>query len=138
KPYRERVIDFNQGLDATYLTEDKMRLLSKLNISPMRIAFDRINERDEYIRAIRLAHKYKVSNFSNYMLYNFEDTPKDLYERLKINIKLNQKLKRKGKKSTASIYSYPMRYAPIHSTTNPTTVSQGNDISMDSLHDYQS
>lgn len=137
-PYRERVIDFNQGLDATYLTEDKMKLLAELNISPMRIAFDRISEKDEYIRAISLANKYGVKNFSNYMLYNFNDTPKDLYERLRINIQLNQEFRRKRKKQTASIYSFPMRYAPIHSSIHPTSLDQGNDISTDSLQDSQS
>ena len=91
KPKRERVIDFNQGLDASFFTEDKMRTIAQLNIEPMRIAFDRIEEREEYVEAVEMAKKYGVKTFSNYMLYNFMDSPKDLYERLMINIKLNEK-----------------------------------------------
>jgi hypothetical protein len=46
------------------------------------------------------------------MLYNWKDSPKDLYERLTINIRLNEKWGR-GSGPGAEIYSYPMRYAPI-------------------------
>lgn len=138
KPRKRRVVDFNQGLDATYLTEENMRLLAQLNISPMRIAFDRITEKEDYIRAIRLAKEYGVRNFSNYMLYNFHDTPKDLYERLMTNVKLNQKFRNRRNKSRASIYSFPMRYAPIDNTINPTHLSQGNDIGTEWLSNPQS
>ena len=125
--HKERVIDFNQGLDASFLTEEKMKILSKLNIKPMRIAFDRIGEKEEYINAIKIAKRYGIKSFSNYMLYNFVDSPKDLYERLRINIDFNQKWK-KGRKSKANIYSYPMRYAPIDSTDSPTDICQENGV----------
>jgi len=125
---RERVIDFNQGLDASFLTEENMKLLAKLNIKPVRIAFDRIGEKDEYLRALKLAKKYGARVFSNYMLYNYQDTPKDLYERLIVNINLNKRWRSKRGRPTASIYSYPMRYAPIDSTDSPTAISQENGI----------
>lgn len=110
-PKKQRIIDFNQGLDASYFSEENMTLLSSLNIKPMRIAFDRINEKKVYMEAIELAYEHGVSEFSNYMLYNFKDTPKDLYERLVINISLNRKWSNGMRR--ASVYSYPMRYAPI-------------------------
>ena len=72
----------------------------------MRIAFDHIEQRDIYERAIRLAAKHGVRDLSNYLLYNFNDTPEDLYTRLKINIELCEEL-------NVSIYSFPMRYSPI-------------------------
>jgi hypothetical protein len=59
-----------------------------------------------------MAHKYGLTEFSNYMLYNWKDTPKDLYDRIKINIELNEKMQ-KDKTKRGAIYSYPMRYAPI-------------------------
>jgi len=124
---KERVIDFNQGLDASFITEEKMKLLSELNIKPMRIAFDRIGEKEEYIKAVEIAKKYGIKSFSNYMLYNFQDSPKDLYERLMVNIELNEKW-RKEDESKANIYSYPMRYAPIDSTDSPTAISQEDGI----------
>jgi len=124
---KARVIDFNQGLDASFFTEDKMRIIAELNIKPMRIAFDRIEEKEEYVKAIEIAKKHGVKTFSNYMLYNFMDSPKDLYERLMINIELNEKW-REEKKTRVSIYSYPMRYAPIKSTDSPTEISRENGI----------
>ena len=47
-----------------------------------------------------------LHDFSNYLLYNFHDTPDELYERLKINVDLSEEL-------NVSIYSFPMKYHPI-------------------------
>jgi len=114
RPRRARFVDFNQGLDATHLTFERMAVLQTLNIQPMRIAFDNVRERDDYVRAVRLAHDCGVRKFSNYMLYNFRDTPRDLFDRLNVNIELNEEWmnEEKGMRS-GKIYSYPMRYAPI-------------------------
>ncbi len=101
-----RYVDFNQGLDARLLTEEKMARLAEINIRPMRIAFDHIEQRGIYERAIRLAAKYGIRDLSNYILYNFEDTPDDFYRRLKINVELCDEL-------GVSIYSFPMKYHPI-------------------------
>jgi len=113
---RERVVDFNQGLDASFFNHDKLRLLSAINVKPMRIAFDSIKEKETYKRAMEIAKSYGFYHFSNYILYNWNDTPKDLYDRLIINIKINDAWKKKTKKGDIlpKIYSYPMRYAPIH------------------------
>jgi hypothetical protein len=113
KPKRQRVIDFNQGLDARHINEKTMPLLSKLNIKPMRVAFDHVNDKKTYVRALDIARKYGIREFSNYMLYNWKDTPKDLYERLIINIRLNEEWGRGTNNPSGAIYSYPMRYAPI-------------------------
>ncbi len=110
---RRRSVDFNQGLDATFVTETTMKLVSKLELRPMRIAFDRIAEKDQYLRAVEIAHEYGVKNFSNYMLYNWKDSPKDLYDRLSVNNELNERWRDKKGGRTGCIYSYPMRYAPV-------------------------
>jgi len=116
-PKKQRVVDFNQGLDASYLTEEKMRLIARLNIRPMRIAFDRATEKRDYSRALGLAKKHGVALFSNYMLYNFDDTPRDLYERLLVNIHLNEEwVAEEPGRLAGKIYSYPMRFAPITDT----------------------
>ena len=83
-----------------------MRLLSTIAIHPLRIAFDHINLKDTYIRKVRLAHKYGIARLSNYVLYNFKDTPEDFYQRLRINVELNEEL-------GLSIFSFPMRYMPL-------------------------
>lgn len=112
-PPRIRVIDFNQGLESTYVNDDNISLIDKLHIKPMRIAFDRLAYRETYTRAIRTAHEHGFKEFSNYMLYNEKDTPRDLYDRLIINIQINRKWRDGNGKSSAAIYSYPMRFAPI-------------------------
>lgn len=101
-----RYIDFNQGVDARELTEEKMKRLAEINIRPLRIAFDDIRLRKLYIKKVKLARKYGIKSLSNYILYNYKDTPEDLYNRLKINIELNEKLELK-------IFSFPMKYIPI-------------------------
>jgi len=111
---RKRIVDFNQGLDARLLTEKKMQRLSEIPLEPMRIAFDDINEKTTYINVVRLAHKYGQKNMSNYVLYNYKDSPKDFYERLEINIKLNEEFKNNGSGIKTVIYSFPMRYIPLN------------------------
>ncbi|PKP60061.1 MAG: hypothetical protein CVT89_00490 [Candidatus Altiarchaeales archaeon HGW-Altiarchaeales-2] len=107
KTKRLRYVDFNQGLDATLFTEDKIKLLSEIPIRPVRIAFDHIELKEKYIKAIKLSAKHKIKHFSNYLLYNYTDKPKDLYDRLKINIDLCEEL-------AVDIYSFPMRYIPLN------------------------
>lgn len=104
---KTRYVDFNQGLDARLLSSKKMKLLSEISIRPLRIAFDFIGMKDLYEEKIRLAAKNRILNLSNYILYNFNDSPIDLYRRLKININLNEELGTK-------IYSFPMKYIPLN------------------------
>jgi len=101
-----RYIDFNQGIDARLLTEEKMRLLSEIAIKPLRIAFDDIKLKALYIDKMRLAHKYGIKHLSNFVLFNYNDTPEDFYDRLRINIELNEEL-------GLSIFSFPMRFIPL-------------------------
>lgn len=79
----------------------------------MRIAFDRLAYKNKYISAIKTARSFGFKEFSNYMLYNERDTPRDLYERLMINISINHEWSTGRQKDSTSIYSYPMRFAPI-------------------------
>jgi len=108
-----RYVDFNQGIDARLLTKEKMKLLSEIAINPIRIAFDDIKYKNVYIEKVRLAAEYGIKTLSNYILFNFNnDTPEDLYERLEINIELNEEFEKKGYKSR--IWSFPMKYSPIN------------------------
>jgi hypothetical protein len=103
---KQRYVDFNQGIDARFMTEEKMKLLSEIPIKPLRIAFDSLEFKKEYVNAIKWAEKYRIKNLSNYLLYNYEEKPVDLYRRLEINIKLCQEF-------DVIIYSFPMKYLPI-------------------------
>ena len=104
---KKRIVDFNQGIDSRLVTEQNMRKLAEVNIYPLRIAFDHWELRDIYETAVRRAVKGGIKNLSNYLLYNFEDKPEDLYYRLRLNVDLCEEL-------DASIYSFPMKYHPIN------------------------
>ncbi|GAK59307.1 hypothetical protein U27_06284 [Candidatus Vecturithrix granuli] len=106
KTPRLRHVDFNQGVDCHYITEEKMKLISEISISPLRIAFDSLKVKDKYIKAVELAEKYGIKELSNYILYNYDDSPDDLYERLRINQELCDRL-------DIHIYSFPMKYIPV-------------------------
>ena len=103
---RKRYVDFNQGIDARLITEDNMKKMAEIPVRPVRIAFDNWKIHKIYEKAVRTAVKYGHKNLSNYILYNFEDTPLELYKRLKLNVDLCEEL-------NASIYSFPMKYHPI-------------------------
>jgi hypothetical protein len=103
----QRRVDFNQGVDARILCKDKMYLeeMATIAIRPLRIAFDHLGVRKPYETAIHMAYEVGLHDLSNYMLYNFKDTPADLYERMRLNIDLNEQL-------NIRIFSFPMRYQP--------------------------
>lgn len=108
---RLRFIDFNQGVDARLFNDEIVSLLSKIAIRPLRIAFDDIKTFNSYNNAIRLSASAGIKDFSNYLLYNFNDKPIDLYQRLKINVDLCDEL-------NVNIYSFPMKYHPIRRGVN--------------------
>ncbi|WP_432748727.1 hypothetical protein [Pectinatus frisingensis] len=99
---RKRALDFNQGIDARLVTDEKMAKLSEVAINPLRIAFDHYEQRSIYVNAA----KNNISHLSNYLLYNYKDRPEHLYYRMKRNIDLCEEL-------NVVIYSFPMKYHPI-------------------------
>lgn len=103
----QRRVDFNQGVDARILCKHKMYLreLSTICLRPLRIAFDHIGLKSPYEKAVRFAHEFGLTELSNYMLYNFHDTPADLFERMRLNVALNEEL-------GIRIWSFPMRFQP--------------------------
>lgn len=108
KPKVVRHIDFNQGLDARLINNENCALLAKLPIKPFRIAYDNTKGTKVFLRATNIAIKNKICDFSNYMLYNFEDRPTELWIRLlnAISVYNNQANK-------LNAFSFPMKYAPI-------------------------
>lgn len=101
-----RYVDFNQGTDARRLKEWHFKLLAKIAMNPLRIAFDHVKLTRIYSDKIRLAAKYGIEHLSNYILYNYDDTPEELWRRLKINIDFNREF-------GLQIYSFPMKYVPL-------------------------
>jgi hypothetical protein len=103
----QRRVDFNQGVDARILCKDPMylRQLATICLKPLRIAFDHLGVKKPYEQAVRYAAEFGLSELSNYMLYNFHDGPADLFERMRLNVTLNEEL-------GIRIWSFPMRYQP--------------------------
>lgn len=124
----KRSVDFNQGLDAKFLTEDKARLLGEIALEPAHIAFDHIGEKERYLRAVHLMDKYDIRNVSSYLLYNTQrisskgskcdaDNPRELYERMRIGFELNQEInvRRKAEGSLLfDCFAFPMRFIPLN------------------------
>ena len=105
----QRRVDFNQGVDARILCKDPMflRELATICLKPLRIAFDHLGVRKPYEKAVRYAAHHGLTELSNYMLYNFHDGPADLFERMRLNVKLNEEL-------GVRVWSFPMRYQPTN------------------------
>ncbi|MBY2941834.1 radical SAM protein [Rhizobium laguerreae] len=105
----QRRVDFNQGVDARILCKDPiyLRELATICLKPLRIAFDHLGVRKPYEQAVRYAAEYGLTELSNYMLYNFHDGPEDLFERMRLNVTLNEEL-------GVRIWSFPMRYQPTN------------------------
>ena len=134
----QRYVDFNQGLDALFLTEEKAKRLGEIALKPARVAFDHIEDRDIYEKALRLCAKNGIAELSNYVLYNSEDfggkgkkyhadTPSDLYERMKITLDLVDELNEEyGKEQRIAAFSFPMRYIPLSAHERGYVGSQWN------------
>ena len=107
-PPVKRRVDFNQGVDARILAQNPiyLREMATICVDPLRIAFDHVGMRRVYERSVEMAADCGLTSLSNYMLYNFMDTPSDLYRRMTINIELNERL-------GVRIWSFPMRYLPV-------------------------
>ncbi len=82
-----------------------LKQLATICLKPLRIAFDHLGVRKPYEQAVRYAADVGLAELSNYMLYNFHDGPADLFERMRLNVTLNEEL-------GVRIWSFPMRYQP--------------------------
>lgn len=110
KKLLQRYVDFNQGIDARLLTEEKMKILSVLPIRPFRLAYDSSKCTKDYLKAFDIAYKYGVRHFSNYMLFNYDETPGDFWNRACRNVRLYNSYE------GLHAFSFPMKLAPINMT----------------------
>lgn len=105
-----RFVDFNQGLDARLFSNEKAERLATLALNPCRIAFDHLENKDDYLQAMEYATQNGITRFSNYLLYNYKDTPYDLWTRLHLNIQFCVS------HENITLFSFPMKYASIEHT----------------------
>lgn len=134
----QRYVDFNQGLDAMFLNEAKAKRLGEIALRPARIAFDHIEDKNIYERAMRLCAKYGITELSNYVLYNSEDfggkgkiyhadIPKDLYNRMRFTLDLKDEINENlPADNKVAAFSFPMRYIPLSAHERGYVGSQWN------------
>jgi hypothetical protein len=103
---RKRTVDFNQGIDARLIDRRIASLLATINVSPIRLAFDTDGVKDEYVKAVRLLAHTGFTQFTSYIMYNYNDTPESFYHRLKLNTELSREL-------DIRVSGFPMKYIPI-------------------------
>jgi hypothetical protein len=104
-----RYVDINQGIDARLINEQNIKMLSTIPIRPFRLAYDSIDDTNIFLRATKLAIENNIRHFSNYILYNWEDKPEDLWMRLNNAVSLYSE-----NGTHIGGFSFPMRYAPIN------------------------
>ncbi|TFH06227.1 MAG: hypothetical protein E4H14_11235 [Candidatus Thorarchaeota archaeon] len=101
-------VDFNQGLDARLMDEEKASMLADLPMPIVRMAYDRLKDKKHIERAIELLSNSGIRKRSIlfYTLFNYYeprkkkgDTPETFLQRVREVLELGSN-------------SYPMRYEP--------------------------
>ncbi len=103
---RQRVLDFNQGIDARLVNDQVAELLASTALSPVRLAYDYSGMKKAYVAAVKRLARHGFVEFTNYVMFNYEDNPRDFYERIRLNVDLSQEL-------GIRITGFPMKYTPI-------------------------
>lgn len=71
-------VDFNQGIDARLMTEEKAEMLSSIKLKNMHFAWDRYQDKDAVLRGLEIfARHYKKNIHHNIIIYtivNFDTT----------------------------------------------------------------
>lgn len=109
-------VDYNQGLDAMLITSDVADTLSKLKMPCIRVAYD-FRAKGKYVKnAIELIKSRGIRGreIFVYMLYNFNDTPDDFFERARDVL------------SWGAVV-FPMRFEPLNSLTRNKYISPAWD-----------
>lgn len=101
--YFGKLVDFNQSLDVRLFKEFHAQHLSKVRLLALRFSYDGLHvDRNKVIKGIELAREYKFNDIRFDVLFNFEDTPEDLYERMNLLNELDCKV-------------FVMKYVPLNS-----------------------
>jgi hypothetical protein len=107
---RERTVDMNQGIDARLVSDEVAEHLATIALSPVRLAFDQSALKKDYTAAIRRLTARRFFEFTNYVMFNYNDTPEDFYQRIRFNASLSQEM-------GIRVTGFPMRYSPVNDVT---------------------
>jgi hypothetical protein len=105
-------VDFNQSLDARLMTDEKAALLRDIPLRPVRFAFDWMAEDKFFQEAITKMAQYGHRVFVIDVLWNYTDTPEDLYYRIREHFRLMDELN-ETLHHHVDIKAFPMMYRPI-------------------------
>jgi len=125
-------IDFNQGLDARLIDEEKAGFLADLKISTVRMAYDSTGQRKIVENAIDLIEQQGIrrKNIFFYVLYNFFDTKRKSGDTPESFFSIIKEIAELG------CVSYPMRFEPLDSLKKNQYISPKWTISqLESLAD---
>jgi len=95
-------VDFNQGLDARLINEQVAEMLAKVRMPIVRVAYDfpgmgrSVKNAIEFLSAVGFYRR----NIISYVLFNFEDSPEDLFTRVRDLLNWGAS-------------AYPMRFQPL-------------------------
>jgi len=102
-------VDFNQGIDARLINDEKARMIAELKTPLIRTAFDDLHEEKAVTDAVDILAQNGIRRrkIFIYTLYNFfdeehyNDTPTNFFKRIKLISELG-------------CVSYPMRFEPLN------------------------
>ncbi|MHA1409654.1 MAG: hypothetical protein ACTSQY_05025 [Candidatus Odinarchaeia archaeon] len=97
-----KIVDFNQGLEAKLLNDHAAELISKMRIPLIRLAYDNPHQKNYVKKAIDLLHSHGLSkrNILVYAMFNFTETPNEYFERVREILNWGS-------------VCYPMRFQPV-------------------------
>jgi hypothetical protein len=110
-------VDFNQGLDARLISEKVAKRISEVKIDRfVRISYDYLGMGPYVKKAIKFLKSVGIDgrNILVYTLYNFTDSPQDLFNRIKDTL-------------SWGAVSYPMRFQPVNALSKNTYISPNWD-----------
>lgn len=108
-----KLVDFNQGLDARLITEEVADAISKLKYRYIRLAYDSRSMKGKLEKAVEILSEAGIRKRAIvvYTLYNFKDDPEEFKEKIVDLLNLN-------------VVCYPMRYEPLTSLKKNAFVSK--------------
>ena len=105
-------VDFNQSLDARLMNAELADMIAGIPFSPVRFAFDGMQEDNYFQNAVTLMAERGYKNFIIDVLWNFTDSPEDLYYRLREHSRLTEELSSSLHRNV-EVKAFPMLYRPI-------------------------
>jgi len=99
---KKTIVDFNQGIDARLITPEVAEKISQMKTTCVRVSYDHKNIRSHLEKTVITLSSFGIRkrHICVYILFNFLDTPSDLFERVKDVLNLGA-------------VAVPLRYQPL-------------------------